>query len=100
MPTYPYEGYAVSLRRNKIFCETVISIVSYSQLGNLERSIEKSNRVRKDRIMKKTAALLALLIFAAGPAALAAEDAGSFAEAKSRAAELNRPLLVDFFTTW
>ncbi len=50
--------------------------------------------------MKKTAALLALLIFAAGPAALAVEDAGSFAEAKAMAAELNKPLLVDFFTTW
>lgn len=97
---YPYEGYIVSLRRNKIFCETVISIVSYSQLGDLERSIEKSNRVRKDKIMKKTAALLTLLVFVAGPAAVAVEDAGSFAEAKAMAAELNKPLLVDFFTEW
>lgn len=97
---YPYEGYVVGFRRNKIFCETVISIVSYSQLGDLERSIEKSNRVRKDRIMKKTAALLVLLVFATGPAVLAVEDAGSFAEAKAMAAELNKPLLVDFFTEW
>ena len=50
--------------------------------------------------MKKTAALLTLLIFAAGPTALAVEDTGSFAEAKAMAAELNKPLLVDFFTTW
>lgn len=50
--------------------------------------------------MKKTAALFTLLVFAAGPAALAVEDPGSFAEAKAMAAELNRPLLVDFFTTW
>ncbi len=50
--------------------------------------------------MKKTAALFTLLIFAAGPAALAVEDAGSFAEARAMAAELNKPLLVDFFTTW
>ncbi len=50
--------------------------------------------------MKKTAALFTLLVFAAGPAALAVEDAGSFAEAKSMAAELNRPLLVNFFTVW
>ncbi len=50
--------------------------------------------------MKKTAALLTLLVFAAGPTALAVEVAGSFAEAKSMAAELNRPLLVDFFTEW
>ncbi len=50
--------------------------------------------------MKKTAALLTLLIFAVGPAALAVEDAGSYAEAKAMAAELNRPLLIDFFTEW
>ncbi len=50
--------------------------------------------------MKKTAALLTLLVFATGPAALAVEDAGSFAEAKAMAAELNKPLLVDFFTEW
>jgi hypothetical protein len=50
--------------------------------------------------MKKTAALLTLLVFMAGSASLAVEDPGSFAEARSLAAELNRPLLVDFFTEW
>ena len=50
--------------------------------------------------MKKMAALLALLVFGAGSSALAVEDAGSFAEAKSLAAELNRPLLVEFYTEW
>ncbi len=50
--------------------------------------------------MKKTAALLALLVFATGPAALAVEDAGSFGEAKEMAAKLNKPLLVEFYTTW
>jgi len=50
--------------------------------------------------MRKTAALFTLLVFAAGPAALAVEDAGSFTEAKALAAELTRPLLVNFFTVW
>lgn len=50
--------------------------------------------------MRKTATLLVLLVFVAGSAALAVEDPGSFAEAKSLAAELNKPLLVEFFTVW
>lgn len=50
--------------------------------------------------MRRTVALLTLLVFTAGPAALAVEDAGSLAEAKSMAAELNRPLLVEFYTVW
>ncbi len=50
--------------------------------------------------MKKMAALSAFLVFAVGSAALAVGDVSSFAKARALAAELNKPLLVEFYTEW
>jgi hypothetical protein len=50
--------------------------------------------------MKKAVVLTMLLVFALGTGAWAVEATGSFAEAKAMAAKLDKPLLVDFFTTW
>jgi ABC-type uncharacterized transport system substrate-binding protein len=50
--------------------------------------------------MKKAAVLLTIMIFAGVSAALAAEHPGTFAEAKEKAAGLNKPVLVEFFTEW
>lgn len=50
--------------------------------------------------MKKASALLAIMLFAGVSTALAVESGGTFAEAKEKAASLNKPVLVDFFTEW
>ncbi len=50
--------------------------------------------------MKKAAALLTIMIFASVSTALAVEIPGTFAEAKGKAARLNKPVLVEFFTEW
>ncbi len=50
--------------------------------------------------MKKSSLMALLLALVISSSALAVEVTGSLAEAKARAAELNKPLLVDVFTTW
>jgi hypothetical protein len=50
--------------------------------------------------MKKAAALLMIMVFAGVSMAMAVELPGTFAEAKAKAVELNKPILVDFFTEW
>jgi len=50
--------------------------------------------------MKKALVLAMLLIFALGTGVSAVETPGTLDEAKAMAIELNKPLLVDFFTTW
>ena len=54
----------------------------------------------KERIMKKSASLLALMLMMFGLTAQAAASPDTFADAKVMAKELNKPLLLDFFTTW
>lgn len=49
--------------------------------------------------MKKTAALFAALMLIVGSMAVASE-VGSFAEARTAAAKLGKPLLVEFYTEW
>ncbi|UCC78420.1 MAG: hypothetical protein JSW64_09025 [Candidatus Zixiibacteriota bacterium] len=48
---------------------------------------------------RSTMALILITIFMAS-SAHAIEAAGTFTEAKATAAKNNKPLLVDFFTTW
>lgn len=50
--------------------------------------------------MKKSLLAALLLILAVGSSAFAVEVVGSLADAQAKAAELNKPLLVDVFTTW
>ncbi len=50
--------------------------------------------------MKKTLFMALLLILAVGSSAYAVEFTGTLDDAKAKAAELNKPLLVDVFTTW
>ncbi len=50
--------------------------------------------------MKKSASLLALMLMMFGLTAQAAASPDTFADAKVMAKELNKPLLLDFFTTW
>jgi len=50
--------------------------------------------------MKKSLLLTLSLVLALSSFAMAIEFTGTLAEAKARAAELNKPLLVDVFTTW
>lgn len=48
--------------------------------------------------MRKTAALFVLFVFAAGSSALAVGDVSSLAKARALAAELNKPLLIEFYS--
>ncbi|MEE9555154.1 MAG: hypothetical protein V3W18_12750 [candidate division Zixibacteria bacterium] len=50
--------------------------------------------------MRRTALIAALLILVLGVSVYAKEDPGSYADAKAMAAKLDKPLLVNFFTTW
>ena len=50
--------------------------------------------------MKKAAALLTIIILAGVSTATAVEPGGTFAEAKEKAAGLNKPVLLEFFTEW
>lgn len=50
--------------------------------------------------MKRSAMTLILIVILAGSLAHAIEATGTFDEAKAMAARNNKPLLVDFFTTW
>lgn len=50
--------------------------------------------------MRKAATLSTIILFAGVSMALASEHGGTFAEAKAKAVELNKPILVDFFTEW
>jgi len=49
--------------------------------------------------MKKVSAVFLALIFMVQMAA-ATEYTGSFADLKLKAAEIGKPILVDFFTEW
>ena len=49
--------------------------------------------------MKRNLSLIALLAIALTSSAMASHPA-TYAEAKTQAAELGKPLLVDFFTDW
>lgn len=50
--------------------------------------------------MKKSVSLLALLLLMFGLTAQAVANPDTFADAKVMATELNKPLLLEFFTTW
>jgi hypothetical protein len=50
--------------------------------------------------MKRSTAILILFTLALGSSAGAIEATGTFEEARALAVENNKPLLVDFFTTW
>ncbi|UCE66177.1 MAG: hypothetical protein JSU85_15225 [Candidatus Zixiibacteriota bacterium] len=50
--------------------------------------------------MKRSAIALILITILGGSFAHAVEATGTFEEAKKIAARNNKPLLVDFFTTW
>jgi len=50
--------------------------------------------------MKRSAVILILVSLALGSSADAIEATGTYAEARALAAQQNKPLLVDFFTTW
>lgn len=50
--------------------------------------------------MKRSAMALILIAIFMVPSAYAIEATGTFTEAKATAAANNKPLLVDFFTTW
>ena len=56
--------------------------------------------VRKDDTMRKSAALMILLMPGLISTALAAEATGTYAEARAMAVQNNQPLLVDFSTSW
>lgn len=55
---------------------------------------------RKERIMKKSASFLVLLLMMFGLTAQAVANPDTFTDAKAMATELNKPLLLDFYTTW
>lgn len=51
--------------------------------------------------MKKTAFILAFVLLAAAQSVMALElTEGTFADARARAASLNKPLLVEFYADW
>ena len=51
--------------------------------------------------MKKTALIMIVLLAALAQSALALElTSGTYDEAKSKAAELNNPLLLEFYADW
>ena len=51
--------------------------------------------------MKKTALIMIVLFVALAQSVLALElTTGTYAEAKAKAAELNKPLLLEFYADW
>jgi hypothetical protein len=45
-------------------------------------------------------AILALIFLALAQLAAAAEQTGSFADVKTKSAELNKPILLEFYAEW
>jgi len=50
--------------------------------------------------MKKSAITLIMIALTLGSSAYALEAAGTYEDARILAARHNKPLLIDFFTTW
>ena len=85
--------------------ETFVSLIPFitcACMANLEKIAEQYRRKyhRKDSSMKQKILVLMLLLALTSVSSAVDRATGSYADAKSQAAKLGKPLLIDFFTEW